>query len=183
MGIKDFFKKKKPKIEKAPEINLVLSDLKSGYYLDYDMKTWQVTSYNFYDWGSGDFTYEWQLTSADEVIYLEREPDDEDYWSVSTKISISRLNSEIKESIMDSGDPPDEITFENTTYYLEESSGGHFHKDGKTKSRKMLRWSYEDDSGEKFLGIEQWGEADFEASMGKKAEEYQFSDILPSATT
>ena len=38
---------------------------------------------------------------------------------------------------------------------------------------------YEDESGEKYLAIEQWGETEFEASLGQPVEEYQFSDILP----
>ena len=35
------------------------------------------------------------------------------------------------------------------------------------------------DPGKKYLGIEQWGENDFEASLGEPVEEYQFTNILP----
>ena len=45
----------------------------------------------------------------------------------------------------------------------------------------MLRWSYEDEEGEVYLGIEQWGEWDFDATVGKPVEEYQFTNILPGS--
>jgi hypothetical protein len=45
----------------------------------------------------------------------------------------------------------------------------------------MLRWDYEDEEGERFLTIEQWGEEDFLAYQGLPAEEYQFTNLLPPA--
>ncbi len=179
MGIKDFFKKKKPK-GPDPITELTLAKLQAGYYVDYDMKTWEVTAYNIYDWGPGDIAHEWQLKGIDDTIYLERECEDEEYWSISRKIPINRLGSGIKEHIIAHEDPPDEISYEDTTYYLEESGGGHFLKGGKGPGKELLKWDYEDESGKKYLSIEQWGENDFEASAGMPAEEYQFTNILPS---
>jgi hypothetical protein len=81
---------------------------------------------------------------------------------------------------LDNGDPPEELVFEGVTYYLEEMAGGQFQKDGIGEGQDLLRWSYEDDDGDSsYLGIEQWGEDDFEASSGFKVEEYQFTNILP----
>ena len=76
MGWLDFFKKKKA-AEPDPLKDLNLSNLKVGYLLDYDMQTWQVEAYHYYDWGNGDITHEWQLKSHDDTIYLQRESDDE----------------------------------------------------------------------------------------------------------
>ena len=77
--------------------------------------------------------------------------------------------------------PPDEILFEGSTYYLEETAGGHFFKDGEGSGQEMLRWSYEDEEGEAYLGVEQWGEWDFDATRGIPVEEYQFTNILPGS--
>ncbi len=178
MGIKDFFKKDKPR-ESDRSTRLTLTDLKVGYMVDYDDKTWEVTAYNTYDWGDGDIAQEWQLKSFDETRYLEREADDEDDWSLNSKISFSRLGAGIKEHILEHEDPPDEIVYDGVTYYLEEASGGHYLQGGQGPGKPMLRWGYEDDDGERYLGVEQWGEEDFEASEGKPVEEYQFTNILP----
>lgn len=178
MGWKDFFKKKKNNTPE-PVIELALANLQVGYFVDYDLKTWEVTAYNYYDWGANDITYEWQLKSHDDTIYLEREPDDEDYWSISRTISLSSLGPEIKEYIIEHEDPPDQIAYNGIDFYLDETCGGNFYKDGNKLKKELLKWDYCDDSGKKLLIIEQWGERNFEASAGCQVEEYQFTNILP----
>lgn len=179
MGILDFFKKNKDK-DMLSVTDLTLSDLEKGYMVDYDLKTWEVMAHNWYDWGGRDITHEWQLKGIDEVVYLERESDDTDDWSLNRKLPFAQLGPEVKKHLIETGDPPDEIVFEGVTYYLEETAGGHFYKDGQSPGKEMLRWSYEDDTEERYLGIEQWGEQDFDASIGQPVEEYQFTNILPS---
>ena len=178
MGIFDRFKKDKDK-GPDPLHDLTLAKMRAGWMVDYDLKTWEVASYNYYDWGEGDISHEWQLKSGDEVVYLELESDDEDEWSLNRKMPFGRLGPEVKESILEDGDPPDEIVLDGVTYYLEEKGGGHFFKDGQGAGQPLLRWSYEDEDGQSFLGLEQWGEEDFDAALGRPVSEYQFTDILP----
>lgn len=178
MSWRRFFKKKDAPTP-DPITDLVLSNLQVGCFVDYDMKTWEVKACHYYDWGSGDLSFEWQLTSHDETLFLEREPDDEDYWSVSQKIPISRLMLGLRDQIRANDSPPDTLEFEGTIYYLEETGAGHFHKNREESSIEILKWDYMDESEKKLLSIEQWGEDDFEAFTGKPVEEYQFTDILP----
>ncbi|MCP4715332.1 MAG: DUF4178 domain-containing protein [Deltaproteobacteria bacterium] len=178
MGIRDFFKKdKQPPPE--PVTDITLSTMKLGYLVDYDLKSWEVTAAHHYDWGEGDISYEWQLTSADETVCLEKETDDEVAWSLYRKIALSRLGGGVTELVRQTGDPPKEIVLDGVTYYQEEMSGGHFFENGQGPGRQMISWHYEDDDGQRYLCIEQWGETAFEASLGEPVEEYQFSDILP----
>jgi hypothetical protein len=181
MGIFDIFKKiKTPSMGRTDLLgDLSLDKLKTGYLLDYDLKTWEVEACNRYEWGEDDVSHEWQLRSADEVVFLEKESDDEDEWSVNRSIQFGRLGSEIQKHILETGDPPGEIVFEGTTYYQTEMAGGHFYKNGKEPGQEMLSWSYEDDTGRRYLTLEQWGEADFHASAGIRVEPYQFTNILP----
>lgn len=179
MGLLDFFSKKKTP-EKDIIKDLTLSKMKKGFMVDYDMKTWEVTAYNIYDWGKGDRSHEWQLNSHDDMIFLELEEDDGQVWTVSRKIDYGRLDPNIRSHILDTGDPPSEIQFEGVTYYMEEMAGGHFYRDGSGEGQEMLRWSYENDAGTAYLEIEQWGEQEFEAGTGIPAESYQFTNILPA---
>ena len=178
MSWKDFFRKKAQN-EPDPLASLTLANLQVGSFVDFDMETWEVFAYHYYDWGSSDRSFEWQLQTHDQTIYLERESDDEDDWSISRKIPITRLGSGIKQHIIEHENPPDEIEFEGTTFYLEETSAGQYYKNGKGPGQDLIAWDYEDDSGKKYLSIEQWGESDFEASVGEPVEEYQFTNILP----
>ncbi len=187
MGWREFFGigAKKPPTPPGPDpiADLTLARIQVGYMIDYDMKTWQVEAYHYYDWGHGEITHEWQLKSHDDTIYLERESDDEDAWAISRKVSLGRLGAGVREHLKTNDDPPDEIVYEGVTYYLEEWAGGNFHKNGKGPAQEMLAWDYEDDTGQKFLSIEQWDEEDFEAAVGEPVEEYQFTNILPGAGT
>lgn len=180
MSWKNFFKKKKSK-SPDPITDLTLSNLKTGFMVDFDMKTWMVEASHYYDWGAGDITYEWQLKSYDDVIYLEREPNDEDYWCISRKIPMNSFDLDIRKHITENGDPPEQIVFEGINFNLDESGGGLFYQDSKGTGKEVLTWDYMDKSGKKLLSIEQWGETEFEASIGEPVQEYQFTNILPSS--
>ncbi len=182
MGIKNLFNRLKTTKEKEPDpiSDLTLKKLKKGYLVDYDLKSWEVISANRYDWGEGDLTYEWQLTSHDDILFLERETDDEDYWCISRKISLTRLDGRIIQALKNGGDPSETMEFDGKTYYLDETGGAHFYKDDALEGKEVFKWDYIDDSGKNNLTIEQWGERDFEVSLGEKVHEYQFTNILPS---
>jgi len=179
MGLFDFFKKDKKEEDAEPLGDLTLSEMKKGYMVDYDMKTWEVKAYDCYDWGDDNLSYEWQLQSFDDIFYLELEHDDETYWSLSRKIAFSRLGPEVRQHILKTGDAPDEIEYEGTVYYLEESSRGYYMKSCQGEGAEVMTWDYEDDDGKAYLCIEQWGEREFEASVGFPVQEYQFDNILP----
>jgi hypothetical protein len=169
--------------KKAPPED-VLGDLspaglQPGWLVDYDLQTWRATARHLYDWGQGDVSIEWRLENGDQTLFLEMEQDDEPFWSLNAKIPFSRLDPSVMHSIQETEDPPREIVFEGETYYLEETAGGYYLKNGQKPGREMLRWSYSDEEGTRFLGIEQWGEDEFEASTGFAIKEYQLTNILP----
>ena len=92
----DFFKKKKKEEEFRIE-DLVLSKLKTGFMVDYDMKTYIVAAYNKYQWDEGGVTDEWELKSGNEIWYLERtEEDGEVEWSLCRKLAISELQGDMQ---------------------------------------------------------------------------------------
>jgi hypothetical protein len=178
------FKKKQEEESLDPLSDLSLSRLKKGYVLDYDLKTWQVTAHNRYDY-DGDWADEWELTCADAVLYLEREVDDEETWTVYSKISVSDIEEDVRAAIMTDDDPPNTVTYGGVTYEAESSDAGYFHKGGEEATggagKEFVNWSYVDQSDKLVLVIEQWGENDFAASAGSIVEPYQFSDILPGS--
>lgn len=184
MGLFDFLKNGKNGNGHAgdfdPTRDLTLSRLKKGFLVDYDLDTWTVTDAWVYDFGDDEKGYEWQLTSASGKIYLSRYEDDEVEWTVGKKIPIGALKPNVRQTIIKTDEPPDEIQYEGETYYLDESGTGHELEGGK-QGDPFIFWTFEDSSGDKFVSIEQWGETEFEASAGKYVEEYQFSNILPGS--
>ncbi len=176
MGLKDLFKKKEEDFD--PLKDLVLSKLRVGYYVDFDMKTWEVTGQSRNDFGEGDVADEWELTTGREKWYLERAEDDEVEWSFSKKLPIGAIEGDVRQHIIEHEDPPNQIVCKGKTYYLDESGSGRMLQDGQA-TREFVYWDFIDEEDEHFLTIEQWGETEFEAAEGYYVEEYQFTSILP----
>jgi len=174
----DFFKKKKK--EEFRIEDLVLSKLKKGFMVDYDMRTYCVTACNKYQWNEGGVTDEWELKAGSETWFLERsEEDGEVEWSLCRKLSISELEGDIASEIVRNEDPPEEVVHKGKRFVFEEDDIGEFLRDGSEEALSFVAWDYEDETGEQFLTIEQWGEAKFDMQVGFMVEEYQFTNILP----
>jgi hypothetical protein len=178
MGWKDLFSGKQTE-EPDPLKDLVLSKLKTGYMLDFDLKTWQVTNYFTYDFGDGYKTQEWELTSGREKWYLERAEDDEVEWTLCKKIPIGSIENSVHKQIIETDDPPDQISCDGQTYYLDESGAGHMYEKGHPPAKEFIYWDFIDKKDENYITIEQWDETEFEAVSGYYVEEYQFTNILP----
>ena len=178
MSLFDFGKGKKDVFD--PLKDLILEKLKVGYYLEYDMKTWQVTAYNKYDFGDGMWSQEWELTSGREKCYLERREDDDVEWALSKKIPLGAIDQNVREHIRDFEDPPGQIEVKGKIFYLDESSSVYYYPGGKEPKQGLIAWEFIDEDDTAFVTLEQWGEEDFEAAQGVYVEEYQFTNILPS---
>lgn len=184
MGLFDFFKGKKADTEHEEIMHdLVLNQLRTGCFVDYDLTSWKVTASHKYAWGE-DISLEWQLVSAEKTLYLEMEEDDVAEWSMSESIPFADLGDNVRSALVEAGDPPDEIVYNGVTYYIETALGGYFFKNGQEKPNarpeEMLAWDFCSEDGDHYLSIEQWGETEFTASKGWPVEEYQFTNILPA---
>jgi hypothetical protein len=178
----DFFKKKKAEFQKEEFRieDLVLSKLKTGFLVDYDMKTYKVTACNKYQWEEGGTTDEWELKAGDETWFLERSQEDgEVEWSFCRKLPISQLEGDIAGEIERNEDPPETVVFQGKKFIFEEDDIGEFFREGSDEGLSFVSWDFEDEQEKEFLTIEQWGETKFDMQVGFKVEEFQFSNILP----
>ena len=178
MGLRDrLFGKKTTEEAPDPLADLVLEKLKVGYLVDYDMQTWQVTSYCRYNFsGKDDSVEEWEITAAGEPRFLERAAG---AWSLSRKISIGDIAGDERQQILDHEDPPERIVFEGTEFHLDASYAGQMLADGTGPGEDVIRWEFLDGAETTFVGVEQWGETEFAAAAGFVVEDYQFNQILP----
>ena len=179
----DFFKNKKAELQKEEFRieDLVLSKLKVGFLVDYDLKTYRVSACNKYQWNEGGVSDEWELTSGSESSFLERsEEDGEVEWSFCHKLPISNLEGDIADEIEHNEDPPEKVVLKGETFHFEEDDIGEFFRDGSKEGLSFVSWDYSDEQGKQFLTIEQWGEKKFDMQLGTVVEEFQFTNILPS---
>jgi hypothetical protein len=174
-----FFKKKKEEPAYDPT-DLRITDLKRGFMVDYDLKSWQVMAEYEYDWGGGFISKEYKLDSGSESIYLHVEEDDELELSLSKKTGIKRFEEDIRAHFADNDEPPVTVTLDGVKYHRTEESMGYFRDTSRDGWSEMISWNYEDDDQKCFVNIERWGEEEFEASHGVYAREFEFSNILPN---
>lgn len=180
MGLRDrLFGKKTADEAPDPLADLVLEKLKVGYLVDYDMQTWQVTSYCRYNFsGKDDSVEEWEITAAGEQRFLERA---DGAWSLSRRMSIGDIGGDVRQHILDHEDPPERIVFEGTEFNLDASYSGQMLPEGTGPGRDVIRWEFLDGTETTFVGVEQWSETEFAAAAGFVVEDYQFTHILPGS--
>ena len=180
MGLFDFLKKK----QEAPDYdvtNLTISDLKAGFFIDYDMKPWQIKEEYKYDWGSNNFSSEYKLDSGKEVLFLHVEDRGELRLSMTKSIKIRSLGEDIIDKIIKKERPPKKMTLEGITYYLHSDNAGYFNDKsaGSEAWEELVSWEYYDDDEKHILSITQWGERDFDAAVGKVIKAFEISNIIP----
>ena len=178
MGFLDRLRKQEPE-PFDPLADLVLGKLKIGYLVDYDLRTWVVTDHTRYRFNDGRTAEEWELTADRDKRYLERGGESGDSWSLSRTLPINALSGDVRQHILDHDEVPEAVTFEDTTYYLDGSSGGEILEDVGKARQEFIQWELLDEAEEHFVSIMQWSETEVTAVAGSLVEEYQFTDILP----
>jgi hypothetical protein len=168
------------------DFELRLDTMRIGDLLDYDLKTWEVTGLCAYDY-DGFPSSEWQLTSRQDVRFLERaEEDGQVEWSLTRSIDYGDIQEDVATPMGADEDPPPLIHFDSRSYKAVESSSGvqtDVDREGsmdENQGREFVSWSYESEDG-RLLFLLRWGETRFSAYEGESVEAYSFTDILPGA--
>lgn len=157
-----------------------LKDLREGYMLDYEMRTWEVTQHAKYDY-EGWPADEWTLETGDDLLFLEYEYDDGDVFLLSEPAEITdvTVDGEPFRAIVREGDPPSTITYQGTDYVLAEEGPATRTVGDRTNS--LHYWVYEADDG--FVALERYGSSDWSVYDGREVEPYEFDNILPRASS
>jgi len=179
--IGDLFKKKKEERHYDPN-NITITDLERNFVFDYEMQTWQVTEVYEYDWGNNFFTREYKIDSGSQTAFLSIEEDDGIFAIVSQKLKIRAIEENLPETIIKNEAPPAKIKYDGVEYLKDSESPGYFKNLSDTSDNwaEFISWDYYDRTEKLTLCIEQWGESEFEASIGKIVQIHEFSNILPA---
>ncbi len=179
MGLFDIFKKKE-KLDYDP-LNVKITDLQKGFILEYDLKTWIVSEVYKYDWGDNFFTSEFKVDCENDSLFIHLEQDDELEITLSKKVKIRSIDEDLPEHIIKNEHPPKKLTYNGKQYFKDKESPGYFKNiTMNTGWTEFISWDYYSEDEKEIITIEQWGEREFEASIGRVAKEFEFSNILPA---
>jgi hypothetical protein len=153
-----------------------LDQLREGYMLDYEMRTWEVTKHAKYDY-EGWPADEWTLETGDDVLFLEYEYDDGDVFLLSEPAEITDVtaNGEPFRALVREQEPPHTITYQGDDYVLAEEGSATRTVDDRTND--LHYWVYEGDEG--FVAVERYGSSDWNVYDGREVEPFEFDNILP----
>ena len=182
MGFFDkLFGKEEEKKEENFASDMTLRDLKNGAILDYDGKSWKVIDHYQYNWGNNFDTNEFALDSGDDKVFLHIEDDSGLKCMVSRETKIKLVDANLKDAIIKTGTPLANITFEGTSYKLEnEFESARFRKFGASGWSEFSGWEYYDETDKYCISINRYDKMEFEAYYGEVVAEYHFTNILPS---
>lgn len=163
----------------APVDNPSLDQLREGYMIDYEMRTWEVTQHAKYDY-EGWPADEWTLESGDDLLFLEYEYDDGDVFLLSkpAKMSDVTVEGEPFRAVVRDEDPPSRVTYDGIEYVLSEEGPATRTVDDRTNSLRY--WVYDGDDG--FVALERYGSSDWSVYAGREVEPYEFDNILPRSS-
>lgn len=177
-----FFKKKPKDTPHYDPTNISISDMRKGWFVDYDDKTWQAVEEYEYDWGKNRFSYEFMLQNGDgETLYLSLMERDGLECTMTQKLRFGTLPQaeEIEDSVQRTDKPPRELIINNIRFYRERETPGYFRNIDKEEFSEFIVWEYRDDSELYILEVEQWGDDEFELYIGRMVPERQLSNITP----
>jgi len=181
--MKDFFKNlfnknKKEQMHYDPN-NIKISDIRPGFVLDYDLKTWEVTEEYEYDWGNENFTYEHKLESSGDTLYLSLEDHNGIKCILMRKIRLNSITEDVETAIIQNEKPPKSIQYQGQTFYREHEQAGYFRVVGTQEWEEFINWDYYTADEVQLISIEQWGDETFAAAYGIVLPESAFSNIYP----
>ncbi|WP_010529250.1 DUF4178 domain-containing protein [Lentibacillus jeotgali] len=169
MGLfsKIFSKNKEEK--PAPKERTVLS-IQIGDILTYDLRDYEVVGKITYR----DGNYEWygyQLLEGHDTVWLSAEMDDELELGIYNKIQLAV-----------SKPYPKEVTYEDKTYYLQESGTARVIGEGRSSNlhgSEIDYADYADTDEQNYISLEAW-ETEVEASHGYPVEAYEIKIMAGS---
>jgi hypothetical protein len=169
--------------------HLGVENLKAGYLVDYDMKTWTVNQENQYDFQDSLTEKEFRVSaesSQPEVIHVQVRSENgfAIVW-VGKLTNIHKIDVELQSYILRQRQAPSVIPYKNLKMFRESARIGTVFciNNQEVAPKKVQRWEFLDETRSIFLRIEWLNEKEFQCFEGKVVPRQAFSDILPNTSS
>lgn len=169
MGLFSKLFSKNKKSTPAPKERTVLS-IKVDDIITYDLRDYEVVGKIIYRSGNYEW-YGYQLLEGHDTIWLSAEMDDELELGMYKKIQLPV-----------SKPYPQELTYENKTYYLQETGTARVSGEGRSANLQGTETDfadYADSDDANYISLESWG-TEIEASFGYPIEAYEIKIMAGS---
>jgi len=133
-----------------------------------DLDEFDVTVLARHIYRQGNYQwYEFECDRGGEKVWLDMDDDDELELTVCLR-KLHLRDLPISKSDLDKMDDDEDgkFSFEEDTYYYEDSDPATYLKNGdQARSEELYFWDFETKSGDKFIGVEKWGDGSYDVSL------------------
>ena len=129
---------------------------------DFDLK---IIAKHRYRQGESNW-YELECDKGSEKVWIDMEEGDDLELAITLrKLTLREVGVSKKDLERMDDDEEGNFDYEGNKYYLEDSDSAVFCRYSDEKNaEKLYYWDFEDESGQKFIGIERWGDGSYDVS-------------------
>jgi hypothetical protein len=164
-------------------LNLKITDIHPGWFIDYIGKAWEVIQEIEFDWSNNVFSFEFKITDGTINKYIYMDDMNGLRIIVTERVNMGAIDETLADSIVENQTAPNKITY-NGIEFLLQNEKPCFVRDVETtnieSSLEMVCFDYMDKNEQNYLRIEQHSETSFDATVGIIETEALFSNIIPS---
>ncbi len=157
-------------------INHTVRDLKKGWILDYDLRSWEVKGTAIYKWENGSTDHECTLNDGKTTRYLSFSVGDSLKLSIFDDANLDAINGQLRSRAL-SGNPLQEFVYRQRQYRLVD--GGRAFVKSDAEEYEMENWLYADTDHQQLVSVNSYGDHSAEAFTGQYIKEIDVSNILP----
>jgi len=123
----------------------------------------------------GSYWYELEGESGQGKVWIDLEEDDDLALAITLKKmklrDVGLSKSQLKQ--VDENEKG-ELRYEGETFYYEDSDDATFYKNGdESRGEPFYYWDFENDAGDKFIGVERWDDGSYEVSYSEPIQSHQ----------
>ncbi|MEH0155056.1 DUF4178 domain-containing protein [Limibacter armeniacum] len=165
--------------------NLTLEHLKTGYLLDFEMKTWCVTRHIQYDWDNGTSERFFKLMQhTDQKLLIVRKESEYLQLMVGDKVNVYAIDEDIDTDILMKQRPKNVLSYKGERYFRDEHREGYaFNITERELGIRTNIWDYYNEERKKMVRVEQVERREFKAFYAEIVSPYNFTEILPPQDT
>lgn len=158
------------------KIDNTMKDIKRGYILDYDLKSWEVEDVAVYTWENGVKDYEYTISDGVKKLYLNYESVD-DKLSIYWEGKINEIWAEGKKLMRLGRDMVNqEFKYKGDTWYFVGEGAAKVRSSSETYY--VQNWVFENTAETDLISFNLYDDRSMDAYMGKKLPRHAVTNIL-----
>ncbi|WP_020528964.1 DUF4178 domain-containing protein [Flexithrix dorotheae] len=174
---------KKPRVFAPPydPTQIKVENLKTGFMLDYQFKTWDVTGEFQYDWEDGSTEKNFKIKSGLDTVLINVKPDDQQFKITHfERINFYAISNALEIEIHFRDKPRNIFEFQGEQFYRENTLNGiYFNLSEKNIGTRVKVWEFLNADRNEIIRIEKTGAKEIRTFKGKNISPFEFSEILP----